>query len=59
MSENITSMAIFSSINEISSVINEIDAKTDTLKLYNLVNLILNGVSLLLIIGLFFYIRKL
>lgn len=59
MSENITSMAIFTSINEISSVINEIDAKTDTLKLYNLVNLILNGVSLLLIIGLFFFIRKL
>ena len=59
MSENITSMAIFTSINEISSIINKIDAKTDTFKLYNLVNLILNGVSLLLIIGLFFYIRKL
>ena len=59
MSENITSMAIFTSINEISSIINEIDAKTDTLKLYDLVNLILNGVSLLLIIGLFFFIRKL
>ena len=34
MSENITSMAIFTSINEISSIINEINGTIDTIKLY-------------------------
>ena len=54
-----TFMGIFDSIESINSLINNIDTKTDTIKLYNLINLILNGISLLLIVGLFFYIRKL
>lgn len=54
-----TFMGIFDSIESINNFINNINTKTDIIKLYNLINLILTGLCFLLIIGLFFYIRKL
>ena len=51
-------MGIFDSIENLNSVVNDMDSKIDTLKLYNLISLIISGLSFTMIVGLYFYIRE-